>query len=100
MAKFDVHRLREGGGLVLDVQADLLDRLNTRLVVPLMPVADAPQTIARLNPVFEVEGRRVAMVTQFAAAVHVRELGDRVISLADEQDAIGNALDMLLVSGF
>lgn len=99
MAKFDVWRLREGGGLVLDCQTDLLDRLNTRLVVPLIPVEDAPPAMARLNPVFDVEGRSVTMVTQFAATVHVRELGERVVSLLHKQDAIGAALDML-VSGF
>lgn len=99
MAKFDVWRLRGNGALVLEVQADLLDRLNTRLVVPLMAVEDAPQLMARLNPVFEVKGQRVAMVTQFAATVPLRELGERVASLVEEQDAIGAALDML-VSGF
>lgn len=99
MAKFDVWRLRGNGALVLEVQADLLDRLNTRLMVPLIPVEDAPPLMARLNPVFQVEGQRVAMVTQFAATVPVRELGERVASLLEEQDVIGAALDML-VSGF
>lgn len=91
--------MRNGGTLVLEVQADVLDRLNTRLVVPLMPVDVAPPVMARLNPVFAVEGQRVAMVTQLAATVPVREMGERVASLVEEQDAIGNALDML-VSGF
>jgi toxin CcdB len=99
VAKFDVWRLRGNGALVLEVQADLLDRLNTRLVVPLMPTEDAPPLMERLNPVFEVEERRVAMVTQFAATVPVRELGERVVSFVGQQDAIGAALDML-VSGF
>lgn len=99
MAKYDVYRLRDGGGLVLDCQADLLDRLNTRLVVPLMPPDAAPPAMTRLNPMFAVEGQRVAMITQFAATIPVRELGERVESLVDQQDAIGNALDML-VSGF
>ena len=84
---------------MVDCQADLLDGLNTRLVVPLLPAGDAPPAMARLNPIFEVEGQRVVMVTQFAATVMVRELGEQVASLAGEQDAIGNALDML-VSGF
>jgi len=39
------------------------------------------------------------MVTQFAASLPTRDLGDRVVSLLDQQDAIGNALD-LLISGF
>jgi len=99
MAKFDVYRRREAPGYLLDCQADLLDMLNTRLVVPLLPPEDAPKPATRLNPVFEVEGRAVVMVTQFASAVTVRELGENVGSLLGEQDAIGLALDML-VSGF
>lgn len=99
MAKYDVYRMRDGRALVLDCQADLLDALNTRLVVPLLPIDEAPPAMARLNPVFQIEGRRVVMATQFAAAVMMRELGEWVASLADEQDAIGNALDML-GSGF
>jgi len=99
MAKFDVYRLRNNGRFVLDCQADLLDDLNTRLVVPLLPVDEAPKPALRLNPVFEIEGHKLVMVTQFAAAVRVRELGERIVSLIEEQDAIGNALDML-ISGF
>jgi toxin CcdB len=99
MAKFDVYRLRKGGRLVLDCQADLLDILNTRLVVPMLHIDDAPKPASRLNPTFEIEGQAVVMVTQFAAALEVRELGERVVSLVEEQDAIGNALDML-IGGF
>lgn len=99
MAKFDVYRLRHGHGLVLDCQADLLDDLNTRIVVPLLAAKEAPKAAARLNPTFEVEGTVLIMATQFVAAIPVRELGERVISLSEQQDAIGNALDML-ISGF
>jgi len=99
MAKFDAYGLRDGSGIVLDCQADLLGDLNTRFVVPLLFEEEAPRPAARLNPIFEVQGRRVVMATQFAAAIGVKELGERVASLVKEQDAIGNALDML-ISGF
>ena len=99
MAKFDVYRLRQGGGLVLDCQADLLDDLNTRLVVPLLTTEEAPKAAARLNPTFEIEGTVLVMATQFVAAIPVRELGERVVSLSEQQDAIGHALDML-ISGY
>ncbi|PZU58580.1 MAG: plasmid maintenance protein CcdB [Sphingobium sp.] len=99
MAKFDVYRLGDGGLHLLDCQADLLDVLNTRLVVPLMPVEDAPVPAARLNPVFVIAGGEYVMVTQFAASISVSELTQRVVSLAEHDIAIGNALDML-ISGF
>ncbi|MDB5694297.1 MAG: plasmid maintenance protein CcdB [Alphaproteobacteria bacterium] len=99
MARFDVHARRGGDGYLLDCQANLLDDLNTRFVVPLLRETDAPRPAARLNPWFEIDGRRVLMVTQFASAVGVRELGEKVGSLAERQEDILNALDML-ISGF
>ena len=96
MAKFDVHARHGGPGYLLDCQADLLCDLNTRFVVPLLPEEEAPRPAGRLNPVFEVQGQRVIMVTQFASAVLARDLGDHISSLIGEQDAIGNALDMLI----
>ena len=96
MARFDVFRNPAGGGFLLDVQADALDALNSRVVVPLLPVRDAPKPAGRLNPVFDVEGQRVVMVTQFIAAIAVFHLGSHVLSLTDEGVAITNALDLLL----
>jgi toxin CcdB len=96
MARFDVYGLRQGEGLVLDCQADLLRDLKTRFVVPLLPEDDAPRAADRLNPVFYLGGRSYVMATQFAATVHVRELADLVGSLQREEIAITNALDMLL----
>lgn len=92
MAKFDVYRQKNGGALVLDCQADLLGDLNTRLVVPLLPMSEAPAPTARLNPAFEVDGTRFVMVTQFAATVPMRELGEVVQSLGSAQDDIDDQI--------
>lgn len=97
MARFDVFRVRAGDGYLLDCQADFLNYLGTRFVVPLLPSADAPRPIGRLNPVFEIEGENHVMLTQSAAAISVKEVGDLVGSLSDRDTDIGNALDMLLV---
>ena len=99
MAMFDAHARRDGPGFLLDCQADLLSDLNSRFVVPLLPEAEAPRPATRLNPLFEIGGQRVLMVTQFASAVPTRELGEPVGSLLDRQEDILNALDML-ISGF
>src|SRR3546814_8547155 len=77
MAKFGVYRLRDGNGYLLDCQADLLRDLNTRFVVPLLPVDTAPKPAARLNPIFEIQGEQYMMVTQFAATVPSSELRTR-----------------------
>lgn len=99
MAKFDVCRMRQGGTLVIDCQAGLLSDLNTRLVVPLLPPDQAPKPAARLNPVFNLAGGPLVMVTQFAASVPCAQLGEPLASLRDEELTIGTALDML-ISGF
>ena len=96
MARLDVYALARGGALVVDCQADLLDGLKTRVVVPLIPESAAPKPARRLNPVFVVGGERFVLMTQFLAAVEVRELGDMVGSLEHEGETVLGALDFLL----
>ncbi|MHC0054718.1 CcdB family protein [Actibacterium sp. D379-3] len=95
MAKYDVYAFDKGDGLLLDVQAGLLDHLNTRVVVPLLPRHLAPDPASRLNPVFEIDGTAYVMVTQFLSAVHIGELRQPVTSLEPDFAEITTALDML-----
>ena len=94
MAQFDVHRL--GDGLVLDCQADLLDHLNSRFIVPLLPLDEAPKPARRLNPIFGIDGKDYVMATQFASAVERNDLGKVVTSLADRALEITAAVDVLI----
>lgn len=96
MARFDVYRRLNGSGYLLDCQADLLSDLTTRFVVPLLTAATAPRPAARLNPIFTIAGEPYVMVTQFAAAIHKSELGDRITTLRDDAEAIVGALDLLV----
>lgn len=96
MARFDVYRNADGPGYLLDLQANILERLNTRIVVPLMSPADSPLPANRLNPTFSIEGREVIMVTQFMATVSVTELEEQVTSLRQYQDDIVDAVDFLM----
>lgn len=96
MARFDAWPDPGGNGWLLEVQADLLRDLNTRVVVPLMPPAGAPAPAARLNPQLSVAGAPHVMVTQFLSAVPVSILTGTPVSLVAQSDAIGNALDLLL----
>jgi toxin CcdB len=95
MAKYDVYAMTKGSGYVLDVQTDLLEHLNTRVVAPLLPQASAPKPATRLNPVFELEGGLHVMTTQFLSAVHVGELGKPAASLEPHFAEITAALDMV-----
>ena len=97
MPRHDVHPMPgKGEGYVIDVQADLLFHLDTRVVVPLLPEQAAPPPISELNPVFEIKGKRHVMVTQALGAVSGRELKRAVMSLSAQHD-ITKALELLLV---
>ena len=85
-----------GQGYVLDVQANLLAQLKTRVVVPLTPDTASMPRIDTLNPVFEVNGTAHVMLTQAIATVPVRDLAKPVASLDRHQDEITRALDILL----
>lgn len=97
MARFDVYQNRGGSGYLLEVQSDLLSGLNTRVVVPLMPEAEAPRPAERLNPGFMVEKTKVIMATQFMAAVPESELRLAICNFAEQQREISTALDMLFL---
>lgn len=83
MAQFDVHRLVRLPGLVLNCQTDLLDHIDSRFVVPLVPVAVIVTPSRHLNPVFAIEDEDFAMLTQSAASIRKTDLGRIVVSLAD-----------------
>jgi toxin CcdB len=95
MAQFDVFENPAGAGYLLDIQSDLTQGLNTRIVVPLLRPDDAPLPAKRLNPNFDLAGERVVMVTQFMAAAPASELRRPIGSLDQEHDAIVAALDMI-----
>lgn len=99
MARFDVFRNPEGPGCLLDIQADLLSHLNTRVVVPLLPAATAPKPARTLNPVFEFGEETLVMTTQFMAAVPASMLRTPVANLGGRREEIVAAID-LLMQGF
>lgn len=96
MARYDVYANPDSAGYLLDVQADLLESLNTRLVVPLMLLSAAPVPAKRLNPVFDIQSERYVMVTQFLSAIPASILKMPIASLVQHDTEITGALDMVL----
>jgi toxin CcdB len=97
MARYDVYEKPSGDGHLLEIQSDLTRGLNTRVVVPLLRPDQGPLPAKQLNPVFEIAGERVIMVTQFLAAIPSSELRRPIASLDHEHDTIVNALDLLFL---
>lgn len=100
MAQFDVYlnpnpATRKATPYLLDVQADLLETLATRVVVPLMLAEEMGLAAKYLNPQFKIKGAAVVMSTAELAGVSIRSLGDRVLSLKNKRDEIIAALDFL-----
>jgi toxin CcdB len=96
MARFDLYRDPNGQGFLLDVQANVMTHLNTRVVVPLMPLDRAPRPAKGLNPEFRIGDVPVVMVTQFLAAVPTSVLKDQVATLDQHHTTIVDAIDLLL----
>jgi toxin CcdB len=92
--QFDVYRLHEGP-LVVDCQAKLLDYLQSRFVVPLLP-PELVEASPGLNPRFKVDGEVLHLFPQGAATVQASDLRSQVGSLADHSYVILNAIDFLL----
>lgn len=100
MAQFDVYMnpnaaTRKTIPYLLDVQADLLDTLVTRVVVPLVLTEIMGLAAKHLNPQFKIKGLAVVMSTAELAGVSNRSLGDKVASLKNKRDEIIAALDLL-----
>ncbi len=103
MARFDVcanmnRATRSRVPFLLELQADMLSALDTRLVAPLVPAAEFGPAATRLNPGFRIGSRNLVMDTALMAGVPRKLLGKRIASLADRSVEIVGAVDFL-VSG-
>ncbi len=82
-----------------DVQADLLDTLATRVVVPLITASATGKAIRHLNPEFTVNETEVVMSTAELAGISIQTMGKKVGTLKDNRQEIIGALDFLF-TGF
>ncbi len=96
MDRFSVYPNPSGKGYLLNVQANSMSHFNTRVVIPLLPLDEAPKPAKTLNPLFNVDGKQYSMVTQYMAAVPVKVLKNAVISVDHRRDEIVAAIDLLL----
>ncbi|MDD2837700.1 CcdB family protein [Sulfuricurvum sp.] len=101
MAQFDVYRNPNPESntaipYLLDIQTDLLSVLTTCVVVPL---TRQENPIKHLNPLFEINGENIIMLTQEIAGIERAALGEKISSLKEYRSKIIPALDFL-VSGF
>ena len=86
--------------LLVDVQSELLDELQTRVVIPLTRVAALARTpLSHLTPILTFEGETYLLMTPQLAGVAKSDLGPLAGSLVDQRAVILAAVDFLL-TGF
>jgi toxin CcdB len=98
--QFDVYRnpapASEGFPYVLDIQADILQHLNLRVVVPLVRADAVDPPMPGLNPKFVVEESTVVMATTLIGGLPARCLREPVTNLASHRYDIIGAIDLLV----
>ncbi len=104
MAQFDLytnpnHETSRSIPYLLDVQADFLSNLATRVVIPLYTIAALGKAATHLNPTFSIQQKTVVLSTAELAGVTISSLGDRIGSLKEHRQEIIAALDFLF-TGF
>jgi toxin CcdB len=95
MAQYDVYAGR-GEVMLLDVQAEALAGLNTRVVIPLMRPEAAPLPARQLNPALIFNQQTYLLMTQFMSAIPAFELRERLGTVKSESHRVSLALDLLL----
>jgi toxin CcdB len=102
MPRFAVYRNENPGSreefpFLVDVQADLLEELGTRVVIPLANAEELSGFPMRyLIPAVAFEGRPYALLTPQLAGVLQDDLGPQAGSLVDQERVISAAIDFLL----
>ena len=83
--------------LLLDVQTNLLDSLQTTVVIPLTKYEpNKDKALNQLMPVLNIEGTDYLMLTPQLAGIARRELGKVVGDVEYARTEIINAIDFLL----
>lgn len=101
MEQFAIHRQRSGrhaGGLLVILQHDFVDALETCVVAPLIPIG-LLLVLPRLRPTLTVEGRRYVLALDRLATLDRQTIGEAAGNALSCRDEIFLALD-LLFKGF
>jgi toxin CcdB len=104
MAQFDIYensnpRSKSAYPFFIDIQSELLNDLNSRVVIPLSPLEMVSQPAQRLCPVIELNQVSYVLMTHQITSVPISSLKNSVISAIPHRDEILAAIDMV-ISGF
>ena len=82
---------------ILDVQSNLLELLETRLVIPLASKSSfLDKEIKDLTPTLSIEKMEYILLTQQMAAIHKKKLGSFVYDCSADRHKILSSIDFLI----
>jgi toxin CcdB len=85
---------------LIDVQSQILESLETRLVIPLVlsSVLQNKQ-ITKLTPTISIKGKDHAILTSQMAGISKKHLGSFIVDVSDRRQELISAIDFL-ISGY
>ncbi|WP_417495445.1 CcdB family protein [Maricaulis sp.] len=97
MARFDLYRVSSRRiPLMVDVQAEILGDLASRVVIPLRIFEQADESpLPRLKPVLMIGDQNYLLLTTDMGAQPVHWLGKPVGNIKEYRDEITSAMDFL-----
>jgi len=102
MAQFSIYQnrnltTRNRFPYLLDVQILLLESLETRLVIPLMPIRlSQGKAFTKLTPLVKIENQEYLVHTPLMAGILKNELGPFVSDVSYLRQDIISAIDLLI----
>jgi len=96
MAQYDVFSYPQKDLLLLDVQSNVLDALQSRVVIPLVPISKEFPGMRGLNPVLKINDKDYLLSTQDMAGVSTKVLKRKVATANEHRAAINAAIDFLM----
>jgi toxin CcdB len=98
MAQFDVYKnendqTNQRVPYLLDIQNDILDSINTKIVIPLVKDKN---DFKGLIKEFIIENQKVYLTTSQMGAIHKNELKTKITTLQNQKEEIKNSIDFLI----
>ncbi len=81
---------------LLDIQADVLSRLATRIIVPLTPSAKIKKIITVINPTIQIEDKSLVALFDELSSYPKSSLIDKVSNVSMDHDEIMKAIDFTI----
>lgn len=81
----------------VDIQNDLLDTLNSRVVIPLTPISKSDKSYPdNLCPIVKIKNKKFALLTHQLTSASANFLSKKEGSLSSSRDDIVAAIDFLV----